>query len=431
MALYNTVIQGHRNVQDGLYDVPFPEMKSNYVVTKEKNKLELAQFLHSCAFSPAISTFQKCINIGNFITWPGIENIKFRSLLENPLATALGHLDQERQNLQSTKELNINEDSFPLQETSKTLNCYYAIVNIPAKGKTYTDQTGRFPCQSSRGNNYVFVCYDYDANAILVKAMRNRETETIIQCWTACNTRLTKNGHTTKTYILDNECSSKFKSTLEDHNVDIELVPPHQHRRNSAERAIRTFKNHFLAGLATCDPDFPLREWDCLLDQAELTLNLLRNSRINPALSAWAYLFGNFNFNKSPLLPPGTKVVLHSKPTQRKSWAFHGEQGWYIGPAVQHYRCLRVYIPKTHAERITDTVQIIPKVIPIPNATLESHLTRTADDLLHLLQNKKDVVAPVQDDNVQGALIKIAQLLSRDSTPQLPRLLTSSEGAPL
>ena len=98
-----------------------------------------------------------------------------------------------------------------------------------------------------------------------------------------------------------------------------ELVPPHQHRRNAAERAIRTFKNHFLAGLATCDPDFPLREWDRLVVQAELTLNLLQNSRVNPLLSSWAYLFGNFNFNKSPLVPPGTKIVMHSKPSNKKS----------------------------------------------------------------------------------------------------------------
>ena len=104
--------------------------------------------------------------------------------------------------------------------------------------------------------------------------------------------------------------------------------------------------------------------------QAELTLNLLRNSRINPALSAWAYLFGNFDFNKSPFIPPGTKVILHSKPVHPKSLAFHGEQSWYVGPAMQHYRCLKVYIPKTHAERISDTIQLTPNIIPIPNATI-------------------------------------------------------------
>jgi uncharacterized protein YgfB (UPF0149 family) len=73
-----------------------------------------------------------------------------------------------------------------------------------------------------------------------------------------------------------------IKSTLKDKNITFELVPPDQHRRNAAERAVRTFKNHFLAGLATCDPQFPLREWDRLLPQAELTLNLLRNARLNP-----------------------------------------------------------------------------------------------------------------------------------------------------
>ena len=42
--------------------------------------------------------------------------------------------------------------------------------------------------------------------------------------------------------------------------VDFELVPPHCHKQNPAERAIRTFKNHFLAGLASCRSQFPIRE---------------------------------------------------------------------------------------------------------------------------------------------------------------------------
>ena len=67
-------------------------------------------------------------------------------------------------------------------------------------------------------------------------------------------------------------------------------MPPHIHRRNSAERAIQTFKNHFIAGLASIDPNFPLSNWCRLLPQAELTLNLLRPSRLNPKLSAYAQL---------------------------------------------------------------------------------------------------------------------------------------------
>ena len=42
-------------------------------------------------------------------------------------------------------------------------------------------------------------------------------------------------------------------------------------------------------------------------------------------------------------------------------------------------------MPKTQKERITDTVAFLPKVVPIPNATIDDHLRRTADGLIHLL----------------------------------------------
>ena len=162
------------------------------------------------------------------------------------------------------------------------------------------------------------------------------------------------------------------------------MVLPNQHQRNTAERAMRTFKNHLSSGLATCYPDFPLRKWDRIPSQAELTLNLLRNSSLNPKLSSQAYLFGSHNFNKCPLLPPGTQIILYTKPGNRASWAFHGEQVWYIGPAISDYRCITFYIPKTYRERITDTAKIIPKHIPIPQASYEDHICWSAEDLFQL-----------------------------------------------
>ena len=98
-------------------------------------------------------------------------------------------------------------------------------------------------------------------------------------------------GVTTKTWILDNEVSQELRGAMDKKSVKYQLVPPYSHRANAAERAIQTFKNHFKAGLASLDPDFPIAEWDRLLDQAFLTLNLLRAARINPLLSAHAYLF--------------------------------------------------------------------------------------------------------------------------------------------
>ena len=123
-----------------------------------------------------------------------------------------------------------------------------------------------------------------------------------------------------------------------------QLVPPHLHRQNAAERAIRTFKNHFIAGLASLPPKFPISQWDCLLQQAEITLNLLQTSRANPDLSSYAYHFGLFDFNKTPMAPLGTQVVIHDKPEQRTSWGFHGLDAWYTGPSLEHYRCVKCYV---------------------------------------------------------------------------------------
>ena len=90
------------------------------------------------------------------------------------------------------------------------------------------------------------------------------------------------------TYVLDNEVSNHLKDAMTDLKITYQLVPPHNHRTNLAERAIQTFKNHFKVGLAAVDRDFPLAERDRLLRQAVITLNLLQASRVNPKLSAYA-----------------------------------------------------------------------------------------------------------------------------------------------
>jgi hypothetical protein len=105
------------------------------------------------------------------------------------------------------------------------------------------------------------------------------------------------------------------------------------HRRNAAERAIRTWKNHFTAGICSVDQAFPLHLWPHLIEQATITINLLRASQRNPQVSAHSVLEGNFNFDATPMAPPGTKVLIHEKPQQRGSWDPHGIEGWYLGPA--------------------------------------------------------------------------------------------------
>ena len=116
-------------------------------------------------------------------------------------------------------------------------------------------------------------------------------------------------------------------------------------------------EHYFLAGISTLDPNFPIQEWDRLLPQCDITLNLLHSSRRQPNLSEYAATFGNFNFNRTPLAPPGTRVLVHKKTEQRASFAPHGVDGWYIGPSLDHYRCYICYTPSTAGIRDAISVE--------------------------------------------------------------------------
>ena len=87
--------------------------------------------------------------------------------------------------------------------------------------------------------------------------------------------------------------------------MDLELVLPGSHRRNAAEVAIQNFKAHFLSILAGTADNFPMQLWDRLLSQADITVNLLRQSNATPTVSAYAHLSGPFDYNKMPLAPIG------------------------------------------------------------------------------------------------------------------------------
>ena len=126
------------------------------------------------------------------------------------------------------------------------------------------------------------------------------------------------------------------------------------HRRNIAERAIRTFKAHFIAGLCSTHKNFPLNLWDRLVPQAQMTVNMLRQSNCNPKISAYEHIYGKYNFEATPMAPPGTKAITHLKQNQRTTFGHGGLNSWYIGPSIEHYRCLKFYSPYG-GERISDT----------------------------------------------------------------------------
>eukprot|EP00957_Ditylum_brightwellii_P170286 12962258-Ditylum_brightwellii.AAC.1 len=130
---------------------------------------------------------------------------------------------------------------------------------------------------------------------------------------------LQQRGLKPKYIKLDNEASAALVHNMKNKKIDVQLAPSHMHRSNAAERAIQTFRDHFIAGLASTDPKFPPQLWCCLLPQATLTLNLLQPLHINPQLSTKAQLNGVFDFNQTPLVLPDTRVSVHKKTKLRKT----------------------------------------------------------------------------------------------------------------
>lgn len=110
--------------------------------------------------------------------------------------------------------------------------------------------------------------------------MKNRQAKVITNAFTACHAQLITRGHEVNLFILDDECFNELKLIITKAGGLFELILPHTNRCNAAERAIRTFRNHLLRGLATYDPENPIEEWDRFVHQSELALNLLSTSRV-------------------------------------------------------------------------------------------------------------------------------------------------------
>ena len=73
-------------------------------------------------------------------------------------------------------------------------------------------------------------------------------------------------------------------------------------------------------------------------------------SRQHPHLSTYNHLEVIFDYNITPMTPPGIKTLVYETPAQHKTWTQHGVEAWYISHAPDHYRNFKCYVPATRAE---------------------------------------------------------------------------------
>jgi hypothetical protein len=278
------------------------------------------KFTHQAMCNPKISSLMKALRKGYLQGCPNLSEELVTKYLNPSPATAKGHMKRPKKGIRSTtKQVKTKGGSKgtgiipteprpqaapqalpifvePLPYNGPAYNARREVNYIPdddesianvfcfgafadkVSGVVYNDLTGNFPFMSIDGSVCFFVMYHYETNAILVKAIANVDDRSIFEAYKEIFETLEAKGYKPKMNVMDNQATKYIKKFLTEKECDLQLVEPHNHRVNAAEQAIQTFKDAFIAALATTDRDFPLQLWDKLAPQVQDTLNLLRAS---------------------------------------------------------------------------------------------------------------------------------------------------------
>ena len=92
--------------------------------------------------------------------------------------------------------------------------------------------------------------------------------------------------------------------------IKYQLIPTNSHRIKCVEKAIQMWKYYCIVGISIIDKQWYMRLCCCLQNQCDLTLYLLRSSRINSNMLVFLQLEELYDFNDTLLVPLCMKYYL-------------------------------------------------------------------------------------------------------------------------
>ncbi len=92
-------------------------------------------------------------------------------------------MNKQCQNVRSTKQKLAVEDKADVELTQTIAKQNILVKVVNAHETVYSDQTGRLPAQSNRGNRLLMVYYDVDANYIDAEPMKDHKDNSMIQAY--------------------------------------------------------------------------------------------------------------------------------------------------------------------------------------------------------------------------------------------------------
>ena len=146
---------------------------------------QLIQFYHATMGYPCTPTWCKAIITGYFKGCPGLTAACVRRFIKVVEETEMVHMDQQQQGTLSTKLVFVDPDTMEevpqLPNNYRRHHVYMKITDLD--GKLYSDQTGRFPITSNRGNCYVVVFYAVDGNYIKAYTIKSHHRSQLIKSY--------------------------------------------------------------------------------------------------------------------------------------------------------------------------------------------------------------------------------------------------------
>jgi hypothetical protein len=145
----NQILYGPQDWDTGLWRINLKQTNTHIPEPIANSVYELrhigalVHYLHKALFSPTKSALLQAVKEGNLITLPGLtEDVIHKHLKLTPV-TAMGHMNQRRQNIRSTLKTSIADEQKPDTDLGTKTHLVYAV--LVDQGQLYTDLTGKFP----------------------------------------------------------------------------------------------------------------------------------------------------------------------------------------------------------------------------------------------------------------------------------------------
>ena len=176
--------------------------------------------------SPVVSTWCKAIDADYFQGCPSLTSKRVREHIKVVDQTEMGHMDQRRTGIRSMRpkpkhpprptpdQEMVDTIEFPPQSPNND-RCHQVFMNAAAvDDKLYSNQTGRFPITSNRGNILVDIFYAVDGNYIKSYPLKSRDRSQLLKAYEGVYAYLCMRGYIPKLHKIDNETSRDVKEFI-------------------------------------------------------------------------------------------------------------------------------------------------------------------------------------------------------------------------